>query len=459
MKAEIPKPEVEYYNETFLITQYNYNLQFYPYYNARLNAMKESLVNSAKHTWPEIPIHDLSDLADKDDEDEESGNVDNQMSLLDEEIFHGKEVVVIGILFKKMPSQPNILKELDDEKKMIAQIEIDQFNFVSEHDIIYLQSGDESIELKGNIKINELCTGICIAVKGHITPSTSGFIVDDVCFSLINQIERPFITNDYHVAIVSGLGFSKNMAKNLPLARSLNLLFDILTGNSKLVVSKTIVSLIIAGNSLGKNARNEEKESDLDKKTPAWNKKVQSFTVDAMKLLDKFLANIGQYTFVDVMPGVLDPCNYLWPQQPMHPCLLPNAYSKDSIRSVPNPHRASYFGVEFLGTSGQNVDSIRSCTNFTESTDILRQIMEWGHIAPTCPDLLHSYPYSDKDPLVLDHYPDIFFAGNQSDFALGSFESQSGKKVKLISVPVFEDKMIAILVNLRTLNCEIVAFN
>jgi len=349
------------------------------------------------------------------------------------------------------------LKELDDEKKMIAQNEVDELKFITKDDVMFLQAGDEAIELKGGIKINELCTGICLAVKGHINPNGSGFLVDDICFPILNQIERPLLHDDPHVAIVSGLGFSKNMSSNKLLHKALDVLFDMVTGN---IGTDKVISLIIAGNFIGKSARDEEKEADIDKKTPAWNKKVQSYIVDAVKLFDKFLANIGQYAYVDVMPGVLDPCNYLWPQQPLHPCLLPKAFAQaDSIRSVSNPHRATYMGVDFLGTSGQNVDSIRSCTSFDESTDIMRTIMEWGHIAPTCPDLLHCYPFSGKDPFVLESYPDIFFVGNQPQFSMGTFESPTGKRVRLISVPVLEDKRVVILVNLRTLDCKMVALN
>lgn len=464
-QVTLPEYAVQFKNEQFVIEKYDYNIQYFPYYKARLASMKESLLKNVKTRWPEVAVHCLTDLAEKKSDDNEDDEKLSQELVLessfDKETLEDKEVVIIGTLLKKMPQQPNILKELDDDKKMANVVEEETSNFVSSDDVLFLQEGDESIELKGDIRIDQLCTGICLAAKGRVNPNGSGFLVDDVCFSIrdhVEPVDRPLKEKDYYIAIVSGLGFSKCMAKNQTLARSLNLLFDILSGNSNFIMDKTIVNLIIAGNSIGQKARAEEKDTDEEKRIPAWNKQVQSYTFDAIKLLDKFLANIGQYMHVDVMPGLLDASNYLWPQQPMHPCLFPNAYRVKTVRCVTNPHQANYYGVEFLGTSGQNIDAIRSCTTLSESTEIMRNILEWGHISPCSPDVLHSYPFSDRDPLVLDHYPDVFFAGNQAEFNLSSFETEQ-KTIHLISVPSFEEKMLAILVNLRTLQSEMIAFN
>ncbi len=492
---QLKTKEITYKNEEFIIKKFKYDLQFFPYYNARFNAMAgrillcrdiccapllfntallclESVRKQATISWPTTPIHDMSDLATNEEDEEEDEHMknggssqgsDSKRSHIDLEILNGKVVVVLGTLFKKMPNQPNILKEVDAEKKLLSLKHADEevTNFVSKEDRMYLQAGNETMELKGEeLKMDKLCTGICVAVKGHINQHGSGFIVEDICHVAIDEVERPLKPVDYYVVIASGLGFSMDMAKNDLLSSSLNLLFELLVGNSILSKDKQITNFIIAGNCIGKNARDEEKDAnEEDKLTPLWNKKVQSFTVDAVKLLDKFLCTVGQFLSVDIMPGVLDPCNTLWPQQPMHPCLFPNAYRLDSVLSVTNPHRASYFGVEFFGTSGQNVDTLRSCTALSESTEIMRHLMEWGHIAPTCPDTLPCYPYSTKDPFVLTSYPDIFFAGNQPEFSATSFETPAGKKVQLLAVPAFEDSRIVAMVNLRTLKCEMMAFN
>ncbi|OTF82184.1 hypothetical protein BLA29_006429, partial [Euroglyphus maynei] len=209
----------------------------------------------------------------------------------------GKDVVVCGVLLKRMSKQPSILKELDDERKLIEPLEEIQKNYCSPNDTLFLQDGDESIELKGDdLPINQLCTGVCLATKGQLNPKGSGFIVEDYCFALIeNPVERPLSQKDYYVLIVSGLSFNGDVSPNL--SQSLNLLFDLATGHSDIVLEKTIVSLILAGNSIDRNSGlksgNISSQNEIDS-----NK--------AIKLLDKFLANIGQYMFVDIMPGSLD---------------------------------------------------------------------------------------------------------------------------------------------------------
>ena len=327
---------------------------------------------------------------------------------------------------------------------------------VSDNDKLYLQAGDESIELKEGIDISKYCTGICAALKGHINPNGSGFIVEEIAFPgvEINKTETKFMNDSYYIAIVSGLGFSKNMSQNRALTRSLNVLHDLVTGFSD--SDKKIVNLIIAGNAVGLNAYEEEKNSNNDK-TPLWNRKIQSYTVESVKMLDKFLASIGQVINVDVMPGSLDPCNHLWPQQPMHPCMFPLSYKRDTVRSITNPHKANYYGVNFLGTSGQNIETIQQCTSQNDSLDIMKQMMEWAHIAPNCPDLLHSYPFKTHDPFVVDKHPDIFFAGNQQEYSVGTFITKNGKNVQLVTVPKFETDSGIVLIDLKTLKSHLIS--
>jgi hypothetical protein len=54
-------------------------------------------------------------------------------------------------------------------------------------------------------------------------------------------------------------------------------------------------------------------------------------------------------------------------------------------------------------------------TNGYQRLQLLKKTLEWGHISPTTPDTLPSYPFADRDPYILhtENMPDIFFAGNQ----------------------------------------------
>ena len=51
----------------------------------------------------------------------------------------------------------------------------------------------------------------------------------------------------------------------------------------------------------------------------------------------------------------------------------------------------------------------------------MEQYLRWGHIAPTAPDTLGCYPYTETDPHILTALPDIFFASKKVEIiAFGS---------------------------------------
>ena len=76
-------------------------------------------------------------------------------------------------------------------------------------------------------------------------------------------------------------------------------------------------------------------------------------------------------------------------------------------------------------------------------------------------DTLSSYPYVDKDPFVIDaeHFPEICFAGNQSQYA-SELVQVSGQphRTLLVNVPSFYYTRQAVLVNLTTLSSEVISF-
>lgn len=47
---------------------------------------------------------------------------------------------------------------------------------------------------------------------------------------------------------------------------------------------------------------------------------------------------------------------------------------------------------------------------------ILDLSLRWGHLVPTAPDTLTTYPFVDNDPFVVRQVPHVFFAGNQPEF-------------------------------------------
>lgn len=101
--------------------------------------------------------------------------------------------------------------------------------------------------------------------------------------------------------------------------------------------------------------------------------------------------------------------------------------------------------------------------------------LEWSHIAPTCPDTLCTfarvascfcrspsfshpgcYPFSDRDPFILQQTPHVYFVGNQPKFETRLIEGEDGQRTRIILVPKFSRTGEVVLVNSATLECRVV---
>ncbi|RWS09785.1 DNA polymerase delta subunit 2-like protein [Dinothrombium tinctorium] len=422
--------------ERFAVREQVYTSQYYPYYNARLKIMYPWIKESAELKWgADVRIIKLIDLTPN----------------------SGEKVCIIGTLFKKTTLQPTILKELSEEHQLIPQPAMEKY--ISAEDVVFLQDERETVQLIGNFDVHSVTTGITIAILGYEEDDGNKFLVEDYCFASFNEtVERPLSNEEKYVAIISDLGFSTKSSINLLSAR--NMFVDFVTGSGvgKQNIEKAakVVKVIIAGNCISKDVKSQEQEEQ--KKTVSWSKKTKSHTLEVLKVIDDFLVQIGKSIDVDVMPGDNDATSVMLPQQPLHPCLLPKASVLSSIRCVTNPYSASFDSTVFLGTSGQNVDSIRQYTNLDEPVDILERTLLWRHLVPSAPDTLASYPFSDKDPFVITECPHVYFAGNQKSFNTKLIELQNGQVVRLVAVPQFESSFNCVLINLENLQCELVAF-
>lgn len=48
---------------------------------------------------------------------------------------------------------------------------------------------------------------------------------------------------------------------------------------------------------------------------------------------------------------------------------------------------------------------------------MLEATLQWRHIAPTAPDTLTCYPFTDDDPFIVTDCPHVYFVGNQPEYA------------------------------------------
>ena len=175
---------------------------------------------------------------------------------------------------------------------------------------------------------------------------------------------------------------------------------------------------------------------------------------------DRILTELAAAIPVDVMPGRGDPCTASLPQQPMHRCLLPGlaGFPASGVTRATNPHEFTLGGVRVLGTSGQNINDLWRYTEIDSGLALMTATLLWGHLAPTAPDTLPCFPFLDGDPFVLDEAPHIYFAGDQPRFQTTMVEGAQGQRVRVLMVPRFDRTGQLVLVDLNTLEPEVVQF-
>lgn len=272
------------------------------------------------------------------------------------------------------------------------------------------------------------------------------------------------------VAVVSGLEITGTEDDDL----TLDLLVEFLTGEAAgpTVQSKsaTMSRLIIAGNSLSHASPILSRDDFTAKKSQKkhYGYDATSYNATPAERLDTFLSEILPTTPVTILPGTSDPANIALPQQPLHPALFPlgRAYANPPAQSnetlhgldfVTNPWEADIEGWRVLGTGGQTVDDLLKYVEDVEPLEVMEMMLRWRCIAPTAPDTLWCYPFQDDDPLLLKDCPHIYFAGNQKKFERRVIEGPAGQKVLLVSVPKFKETGEIVLVDMESLDVEVVA--
>ena len=121
-----------------------------------------------------------------------------------------------------------------------------------------------------------------------------------------------------------------------------------------------------------------------------------------------------------------------------------------------NPHKFEMSGLDFIGTSGQNLHDVSLYSRLPDPTTIghMKYLLEARHLCPTAPDTLRCFPFRNGDPFVLDKAPDVFFAGCQAQYEeklIFQHKNSQESAVKLISIPTFALTRSIVLLDLTTL--------
>jgi len=362
------------------------------------------------------------------------------------------ECIIIGTVFNKMAKKPAALHQFAEGH---SEVKVENGCYISDDDVIFLEDGTSRLELVGSPlrERKELATGTIVGVRGKLLRGETFEVEQVILPGFAPQLPFPRLQEEKWVAFISGMEFGRTTMR-LPL----QMVQDYLTGylgDALQNKSSKIVRLFIAGN-IVKAANQTLDEVELTGFSTS-TKLEDKAQLRVLGDVDTWLGSLCGSMEVDIMPGASDPSNYFLPQQPFHRCLFPFSSSLSSYNAATNPHSVEVDGVQFQGSSGQNVSDQKLYGPSVEALDIMEGHIRTRNICPTAPDTIGCFPYLKDDPFLLMQTPHVYFVGNQKNFATRVCE-ENGVRVTLISVPSFWEKHEIVLLNLKTLNCQCVGF-
>ncbi|XP_024459203.1 DNA polymerase delta small subunit isoform X2 [Populus trichocarpa] len=412
-------------DETFDIQNETYRGQQYSQiYFARLHLMRTLLYSLVTHWKPHVPVCTVLGLEE------------------------GKECIIVGTLYKHMKLKPCVLDEYSKERSAVPLVK--PHNFMHPDDHLVLEDESGRVKLGGTVlSPSKYVTGGVVALHGKETTAGDFLVLDVFEAGLAPQIEPQLKSReDKYVVFVSGVSVGSSTSNPLQF----QLLVDHITGHlgDDQGIAAEIVHVVFAGNSV------EIPSGLLNGQNLA--SKDQSRLSEPVQELDIWLTQIAAGVSVDIMPGSNDPANFALPQQPLNRCLFPGSRAYNTFNLCTNPHCFELDGVRFLGTSGQNIDDLKKYSEARDELEFMERTLKWRHLAPTAPNTLGCYPFTDKDPFLIESCPHVYFVGNQDKYGTHILNGSEGQLVRLISVPKFCDTGIAVVLNLRNLECHTLSF-
>ncbi|XP_022158343.1 DNA polymerase delta small subunit [Momordica charantia] len=418
---------------SYQISDEQYNIQNETYrgqlfshiYFARLHLMRTILLSLVSKWKPHSPVCTIIELEE------------------------GKECIIIGTVYKHMKLKPTILDEYSKERSATPLVK--PHNFMHPDDQLVLEDEGGRVKLSGAVLPSVYVTGIVVALHGKETCVGDFLVLDILEAGLPPQIEQPLISReDKYVVFVSGLSIGSSISNPLQF----QLLVDHITGHlgdeKEQGIAAQIVHVVICGNSveIPSAVLNGQYLSTKD----------QTKLIEPLKELDILLNQLAAGVPVDIMPGSSDPATFSLPQQPLHNCLFPGSSAYNTLRACSNPHCFELDNFRFLGTSGQNIDDLEKYSEAKDKLEFMERTLRWRHLAPTAPNTLGCYPFTDRDPFLIESCPHVYFVGNQDKFDTRLIKGPEGQMVRLISIPRFCEKGTAVMLNLRNLECHTLSF-
>ncbi|KDE06249.1 hypothetical protein MVLG_03408 [Microbotryum lychnidis-dioicae p1A1 Lamole] len=397
----------------------------------------------------------------------------------------GVQCYIIGTVYMDMPLKPNVLEDLAREHYIAAPPPRRKFCSVS--DEIMLEDESGRVRLVGPAiekAAGTFVTGTIMAALGKEL-SSGDFHVTDFCYAglpppapitedadamNVSDEDRP----EEWVAIVSGLEMGDgDRTQEMRRELLVEYLLGELGGNEHSEEAAKITRVILAGNSMAQpepiddaatSQNNGTSLTSTEKKPKRYGYDASIYSAKPASALDAWLEQILPSMNVDLMSGESDPVAPTMPQAKLHPAMLPLASGYEGFKSRTNPSWFQIGRANFLGTSGQPLDDIFKYLTSEDRLGVAIKTLEWSHIAPTCPDTLWCYPFSDRDPFILHSTPQVYFISNQSKFETQLLEHPSPQagseplRTRVILVPKFSQTGQVVLVNSRSLEVKLVGF-
>ncbi|PVH96512.1 DNA polymeras-like protein subunit delta-2 [Periconia macrospinosa] len=444
----------------------HYQQQFADMYFLRLAQLKNAVKQKAAEAWDDFELGG-----------EKARYVERVL-----DVRQGELCWVVGTVYMEMGLKPNVLDDISKEHWIAAPPPRETYVNPSGQDDMMLEDESGRLRVTGETVSAQYVTGCILAALGTEQADGSFQVVATTYADLPQQPERwkgeeikkaPKVDSKggkaKKVAIISGLGISGTEDDDL----TLDLLLEYLTGEASGPPDQAeaiqLSRLVIAGNSLSHASPILSREDFAAKKSQRKNYgyDASSYNSTPAEKLDTFLSQILPTIPVTLLPGDSDPANVALPQQPLHPALFPQSrpfvnppsQSKDTLEGfdpVTNPWEGYIEGWRVLGTGGQTVEDLLRYVEDVEPLEAMEMMLRWRCIAPTAPDTLSCYPFQDDDPFLLKVCPHVYFSGNMDKFGKRVIEGPGGQKVLLVAVPKFKETGQIVLVDMESLEVELV---
>uniref|UniRef100_A0A7I4YL61 DNA polymerase delta small subunit n=1 Tax=Haemonchus contortus TaxID=6289 RepID=A0A7I4YL61_HAECO len=374
-----------------------------------------------------------------------------------EDLDMHEKAFVIGSIEKRISKRPGVLKEIaEDENVLPEDYDPDEMmSLVSNKDFLEFEDEKQIVKLEGKISMDEVATGCTAGLYGTQVKSDV-FEVEKV-FWPTPCPQRPWPSNTKGgvIAFLSGLELTGDAVNDKPVTSAFEMMTRWLNGESMgephlPPSSSRVERLILLGESIAIGQAHEFSSAvhylNLSYKEASSN-------VATIANLDTMLSKISDKVKVDLVPGLGDPCTQQLPQQPIHRACLPKSSAPGSNLTLPtNPYQFTMHDLDFLTTSGRIISDLRRLSGVSSSCDLMKLILRWQHLAPTCPDTVDGFPFDKRDPFIIDdEFPHVMVVGNQPSLESGWFEGENGERCRIISIPRFSRTQSIVLLDLNTM--------